>query len=53
MKFATPLATLKPWGFLASGDHGDRLAITRAGLLQVDRLLHEFFKPEHNTRRYA
>ncbi|MBK9140824.1 MAG: coproporphyrinogen III oxidase family protein [Verrucomicrobia bacterium] len=56
VKFAAPLATLKEWGFLASDGHagnGDRIAITRAGLLQVDRLLHEFFKPEHNTGRYA
>jgi diacylglycerol kinase family enzyme len=29
------------------------LASNRDGLLQVDRLLHEFFKPEHNTGRYA
>lgn len=47
-----PLATLKHWGFLA-GNRGDRLAITREGLLQVDRLFHEFVKPEHNTGRYA
>ena len=25
----------------------------REGLLQIDRLLHEFFKPEHQTGRYA
>ena len=47
-----PLASLKNWGFRAVNG-GDRLAITREGLLQVDRLLHEFFKPEHNTGRYA
>ena len=51
VKFAEPLARLKALGFLENG--GDRIAITRAGLLQVDRLLHEFFKPEHNTGRYA
>jgi oxygen-independent coproporphyrinogen-3 oxidase len=51
VKFAAPLATLQDWGFLQNG--GDRIAITRQGLLQVDRLLHEFFKPEHNTGRYA
>jgi oxygen-independent coproporphyrinogen-3 oxidase len=49
--FAKPLATLKEWGFLTNG--GDRIGITREGLLQIDRLLHEFFKPEHNTGRYA
>ena len=51
VKFAAPLARLKAQGFLHNG--GDRIAITRPGLLQVDRLLHEFFKPEHNTGRYA
>lgn len=49
--FAAPLAKLKEWGFLQNG--GDRIAITRQGLLQVDRLLHTFFKPEHDTGRYA
>jgi oxygen-independent coproporphyrinogen-3 oxidase len=51
VQFAKPLATLKGWGFLTNG--GDRIGITREGLLQIDRLLHEFFKPEHNTGRYA
>jgi oxygen-independent coproporphyrinogen-3 oxidase len=51
VQFAAPLATLKAWGFLTNG--GDRIGITRAGLLQIDRLLHEFFKPEHKTGRYA
>lgn len=51
VQFAAPLARLKEWGFLENG--GDRIAITRQGLLQVDRLLHEFFKAEHNTGRYA
>jgi oxygen-independent coproporphyrinogen III oxidase len=50
-RFAQPLATLKEWGFLVND--GDRISVTRAGLLQIDRLLHEFFKPEHNTGRYA
>jgi oxygen-independent coproporphyrinogen-3 oxidase len=50
-QFAAPLATLRDWGFLTNG--GDRLGLTRDGLLQVDRLLHEFFKPEHRTGRYA
>lgn len=49
--FAAPLATLKGWGFLTNG--GDRIGVTREGLLQIDRLLHEFFKPEHQTGRYA
>ncbi len=50
-QFARPLATLKEWGFLTNG--GDSIGVTRAGLLQIDRLLHEFFKPEHDTGRYA
>ena len=50
-QFAAPLARLKDWGFLTNG--GDRIGVTREGLLQIDRLLHEFFKPEHNTGRYA
>ncbi len=53
VRFAAPLNTLKEWGFLESDDGGDRIAITRQGLLQVDRLLHEFFKTEHRTGRYA
>ncbi|MFN0067279.1 MAG: coproporphyrinogen-III oxidase family protein [Limisphaerales bacterium] len=50
-RFAGPLATLKAGGFLHNG--GDRIGVTRAGLLQIDRLLHGFFKPEHDTGRYA
>ena len=51
--FATPLATLKEWGFLTNPDNGRGIGVTREGLLQIDRLLHEFFKPEHKTGRYA
>ena len=50
-QFAAPLATLKEWGFLNNG--GDRIGVTREGLLKIDQLLHEFFKPEHKTGRYA
>ncbi|MCZ7634649.1 MAG: coproporphyrinogen III oxidase family protein [Verrucomicrobia bacterium] len=54
VRFAGPLATLRDGGFLQpNGDDGDRITITRQGLLQVDRLLHEFFKPEHRGDRYA
>ena len=31
----------------------DRIDLTRDGLLQVDRLLHAFFLPEHTNIRYA
>ena len=50
-QFAAPLETLKGQGFLT--EDGDRIGLTRDALLQVDRLLHEFFKPEHKTGRYA
>lgn len=32
---------------------GDRVELNRDGLLQVDRLLHDFFLPEHRDARYA
>ena len=51
VQFAAPLAWIKEQGFLTSD--GDRIGLTRDGLLQVDRLLQEFFKPEHRTGRYA
>ena len=50
-QFAAPLALLKDWGCLTVD--GDRIVLTRDALLQVDRLLVEFFKPEHRSTRYA
>jgi oxygen-independent coproporphyrinogen-3 oxidase len=50
-RFAEPLQRLADWGFLTQ--HNGTISINREGLLQVDRLLHEFFLPEHNTGRYA
>ncbi len=50
-QFAGPLRTLRDWGF--SETQGDAVLLNRDGLLQVDRLLHEFFKPEHRNSRYA
>ncbi|MDX1951346.1 MAG: coproporphyrinogen-III oxidase family protein [Verrucomicrobiota bacterium] len=50
-QFARPLQTLKEWGYLTI--EGDRIRLNREGLLQVDRLLHEFFLPQHNNTRYA
>lgn len=32
---------------------GDQIKLTRAGLLEVDRLLHAFFLPEHRGERYV
>ncbi|MBI4657371.1 MAG: coproporphyrinogen III oxidase family protein [Verrucomicrobia bacterium] len=50
-RFSVPLRTLEDWGFLKVA--GDAVALNREGLLQVDRLLHEFFRPEHKNARYA
>ena len=50
-RFEEPLQNLKDRGFLAT-DHG-ALLLNRDGLLQVDRLLHDFFLPQHRTARYA
>jgi oxygen-independent coproporphyrinogen-3 oxidase len=49
--FAHPLSALRSSGNLIID--GDWLRLTRQGLLQVDRLVHEFFLPEHRTARYA
>ena len=51
LRFAEPLQRLKNWGYLTVD--GDEIRLNRDGLLQVDRLLHEFFLPEHETGRYA
>ena len=50
-KFAGPVARLKSQGLLAID--GDWLRLSRDGLLEVDRLVHEFFLPAHRTARYA
>jgi len=49
--FAEPIQRLKDWGFLEIS--GDTIIINREGLLQIDKLLHEFFLPEHRGERYA
>jgi len=51
VRFAEPLARLREWGMLTVD--GDWLRLTREGLLQVDRLVHEFFLPQHRTSRYV
>jgi len=53
VRFADPLQRLKDWGFMDHSGNPDEIAITREGLLQIDRLLHEFFLPEHQGTRYA
>ena len=50
-KFAAPFQELRDQGFLTSDQSSLRL--NRDGLLQVDKLLHEFFLPEHRNARYA
>lgn len=49
--FAEPIQRLKDWGFLTV--EGDELKINREGLLEIDRLLHEFFLPQHRNVRYV
>lgn len=51
VQFHGPLQILRDWGYLVQT--GDRIEINRNGLLQVDRLLHQFFLPQHQGTRYA
>jgi len=50
-RFAEPLAKHQADGYLSVD--GTRVTIARHGLLQVDRLLHDFFPEEHRAVRYA
>jgi oxygen-independent coproporphyrinogen-3 oxidase len=50
-RMAKPLAALREGGRLT--EQGDEYRLDRAGLLQVDRLVHEFFLPVHRDARYA
>ena len=49
-RFSTELASLRSEGFLEELS-SDRIALTRDGLLRVDRLIHRFFLPEHRGIR--
>ena len=49
--FADPFRRLAEEGHLTLGDGG--VELTRKGLLQVDRLLPEFFEPKHRGTRYT
>lgn len=51
VRFAAPLQTLRDWGF--GSVECDSIQVNREGLLQIDRLLHEFFLPQHQNSRYA
>jgi oxygen-independent coproporphyrinogen III oxidase len=50
-RFARQFADLTEHGFAAVDPENVRLS--RAGLLQVDKLLHDFFLPQHRAARYA
>lgn len=50
-RFAAPLDHLKEEGFIRMDERS--VHVNRDGLLQVDRLLHEFFLPKHRTARYV
>jgi len=48
-RFAAPLHTLQEGGFASIA--GDRVELNRDGLMLVDRLVHEFFLPQHRSDR--
>lgn len=50
-RFTVPFRNMHDQGALTL--EGSTLLLTRDGLLQVDKLLHEFFLPQHRTARYA
>lgn len=51
IQFAEPLRVIRDGGFFF--EDGDQIGVTRDGLLQIDRLLQEFFLPRHRGTRYA
>ncbi|MCS6775988.1 MAG: coproporphyrinogen-III oxidase family protein [Chloroherpetonaceae bacterium] len=50
-RFAEPMGRMRDWGYLQ--DDGQTLRLTREGLLIADRLVHEYFLPQHRDARYA
>ena len=50
-RFEAPLKDLEDQGFLKL--EAENLLLSRAGLLQVDRLLPRFFLPRHRSARYS
>lgn len=50
-RFAPQLAALAAQGF--GHVEGDAIILSREGLMQVDRLLHDFFLPQHRDARYT
>ena len=51
-RFSAPLASLGADGYLSS-DNGDRIGLTRDGLMRVDSLLPHFFLEKHTNIRYT
>jgi oxygen-independent coproporphyrinogen-3 oxidase len=51
-RFRTPIASLRAEGYLTQSD-GEKVALSREGLLRVDVLLRRFFLPEHTGIRYT
>jgi oxygen-independent coproporphyrinogen-3 oxidase len=51
LAFAAGFDQLRRDGYLT--DQDGQLALTRNGLLEVDRLLPVFFEPQHRTTRYT
>ena len=50
-EFAEPLRNQQAAGYLSV--EGDKIRLTRRGLLQVDTLLPEYFEKEHRAIRYT
>jgi oxygen-independent coproporphyrinogen-3 oxidase len=50
-RFSDPLNKLRERGFISMDR--ENLKLSREGLLQVDKLLHEFFLPQHRGTRYV
>jgi oxygen-independent coproporphyrinogen-3 oxidase len=50
-KFKEPFGRLEAKGWLCTNH--DSIEVTRRGLLQVDRLLPDFFEPKYQTNRYT
>ena len=50
-RFAPQLQAMQRDGYLKL--EADKIELSRDGLLQVDRLLHEFFLPHHKSARYT
>jgi oxygen-independent coproporphyrinogen III oxidase len=51
VEFAAPLSQIAAAGLGAV--QGDAITLNRNGLMQVDRLLHDFFLPHHRNARYT